>query len=128
MKVRETKKTELGKFLAKFRVDVDQTQRDMANALHMNASYLSAVEVGLRPTPIRFADKFESAYDLTVEQIEEFESVVNLTRKEVRIPLEGLTHEMVMLILLFKNKLPKLTPEQIQKCMEILNSCKKGHD
>jgi|GEM_PF-6398129 hypothetical protein len=54
-------RTELGKLLAKRRVDLGMTQREMAAEIGASAPFLSAVEYGWKKMP---ANKAEMLHDL----------------------------------------------------------------
>lgn len=57
-------KTEVGKILAKLRIDNDQLQSDMAKRLGVSSSYLSLIERGCRRLRWTVAGKIVSEYGL----------------------------------------------------------------
>jgi transcriptional regulator with XRE-family HTH domain len=60
--------TPLGIFLRKFRIDVDESQKNMAEKLGMTAGYLSRIEIGTRTIPDNFCSHFADIYEMNETQ------------------------------------------------------------
>ena len=63
------KKTELGRTLAKVRIDFDETGADMAKKLGISASQMFNIEVGLAQVGYEFIDKIKEIYEIDLTEI-----------------------------------------------------------
>jgi len=63
------KKTELGRALAKVRIDFDQTGADMAKKLGVSASQMFNIEVGLAQVGYEFIGKIKEIYSIDLTEI-----------------------------------------------------------
>lgn len=70
------KRTELGKFLKKLRIDNDEVIKDMAKKLGVSDSYLSQIELGNRKIPKAFLSRILEAYELNTEQINKLSKII----------------------------------------------------
>ena len=80
--------TEFGKFLRKLRIDHGHVLFNMAQALGVTSSFLSAVENGKRPVPQGWPAKIALSYSLSDIQVQEMETAIWRSSNSVRIPLE----------------------------------------
>lgn len=69
-------RTHLGKFLAKLRVDNDETLKDMASRIHLSQAFLSTVELGQRAAPSDFLGKVVAAYELSAAEAKELAKAI----------------------------------------------------
>ncbi len=86
--------TPFGEKFEELRFQRKQTLQEAAKSLVISVAYLSAIIHGKRDIPLDFIDKMEIAYDLTEEQIAEFEVAENrtprirqITKEEIRAAL-----------------------------------------
>jgi len=63
------KKTELGRTLAKVRIDFDETGADMAKKLGISASQMFNIEVGLAQVGYEFIGKIKRVYEIDLTDI-----------------------------------------------------------
>lgn len=63
------KKTELGRTLAKVRIDFDETGADMAKKLGISASQMFNIEVGLAQVGYEFIGKIKEVYEIDLSEI-----------------------------------------------------------
>jgi len=63
------KKTELGRTLAKVRIDFDETGADMAKKLGISASQMFNIEVGLAQVGYEFIGKIKEIYGVDLAEI-----------------------------------------------------------
>lgn len=63
------KKTELGRTLAKVRIDFDETGADMAKKLGISASQMFNIEVGIAQVGYEFIGKIKEVYEIDLSEI-----------------------------------------------------------
>ena len=79
--------TEFGRCNRKIRIDHGAILADMAKALNVTSSYLSAVEHGKRKMPEGWVQLIVKEYKLTDEESKELREAAERSRKEIAIPL-----------------------------------------
>lgn len=67
--MKKRKKTELGRTLAKIRIDFDQTGADMAKKLGISSSQMFNIEVGLAQVGYEFIGKVKEVYEVDLTEI-----------------------------------------------------------
>lgn len=66
---KKRKKTELGRTLAKIRIDFDQTGAEMANILGISSSQMFNIEVGLAQVGYEFIGKVKELYEIDLADL-----------------------------------------------------------
>lgn len=75
------KKTELGRTLAKIRIDFDETGAEMAKKLGISASQMFNIEVGIATVGYEFVGHFKKVYEIDLTELMErggFMSIIKL--------------------------------------------------
>ncbi len=116
--------TEVGRFLRKLRIDVNEVLYDMANRMGCSSAFISAIELGKRPVPEEFQQKLISIYKLTPEQQEEFQRAIDDSTKSVTIDFNGLGDNTKELALVFARRLKTMEEKEAEKVIQFLNDSK----
>lgn len=82
------KRTELGKFLKKLRIDNDEVMKTMAKRLGTTEPYLSQIELGKRKIPKTFFTRISETYVLGPEQISELNRIINDSEIAITVKCE----------------------------------------
>jgi transcriptional regulator with XRE-family HTH domain len=90
--------TELGKTLRKLRIDGGLNMAVMAEAMGFSTAMLSAIETGRKRVPGDFIDRLERAYPDLVKQRTQYEALINLANREVRVSLEDASQDDALLV------------------------------
>lgn len=94
-----TKITPFGKHLRILRIDIGETQKQMAQKLNVTAAYLSAVEIGKRSIPDYFCKAIAEAYQLDAKQKTElFEAAIRSRNYGHGVRMGRITELMVGMI------------------------------
>lgn len=112
--------TETGKFLRKLRIDRSEKQKDMADRLNVSVSFLSAVETGKKNMPSLWKTRICDIYELTDIQKCEFMNAIAKTRKTVEISLTDLNNVKRETVILFAEKIEKISDEQAERIRKII--------
>ncbi len=112
--------TETGKFLRKLRIDKSEKQKDMADRLDVSVSFLSAVETGKKNMPALWEKRICDIYELTGKQKHEFMDAVAKTKQTVEIRLTDLGSAKLETVMLFAEKIGKISDEQAEKIRKII--------
>lgn len=115
------KRTSLGIFLAKYRVDKGYKQKDMARCLGISSTFLSAIEMGSKSYPKNFGDKLISVYKFTNAEIAELIRCLNRSHSSVKFVLANAANNKRELINNLYNVLKYLTDEDICNINNIIN-------
>lgn len=81
--------TDFGKVLKKYRIDTNESLRDMAYKLGITASYLSAIECGKRNIPENLIEKINNVYHLSDDKLNELYKAKDNSIKTVLINVDG---------------------------------------
>ena len=112
--------TETGKFLRKLRIDRNEKQKDMADRLDVSVSFLSAVETGKKKMPSLWKKRICDIYKLTDTQKCEFMNAIAETRRTVEISLTDLSSSKRETVILFAEKIEKISDEQAERIRKII--------
>lgn len=112
--------TKFGKFSRKLRIENGELLKDMADRLQVSSSYLSAVEVGKRTAPIKWASAIRDIYSLSESDYEELLNSIDESRDEVIFNLSGLQERDQDIILSFARKFDSLNEVEKEKIKKIL--------
>ena len=82
--------TEIGKFLRILRVKNGETAKRMASILGVSTSYLSAVELGKRSFPNKWAKILSDTYSLSTEEKNKLNFLVRKYGQGNRIDLSNI--------------------------------------
>jgi len=113
--------TLLGKALKKARVDLDVTQKEMAESLGVTASYLSNVELGGRSISFYFFNRIKNYFfdrGVILPYLKELVDVSN-----GKVSLKGLTEEHALLVCILA-RLENPSAELLTSLEELLKSKK----
>lgn len=107
--------------LGEFRKARRLKQKDLAEQLGYEQSYLSALEVGIKGPPTKeFVEKLANAFRLSEDEAEEIRASAVESDRKLTIPADSdeqvyrLVHEM-------RQKICTLLPSQVSMMMEILS-------
>lgn len=114
--------TTFGKLVRKLRIDKGLLLGDMADALKVSASFLSAVETGKKSVPSDWPARIASWLELDTSLADELREAALESLKEVHLPLGGTSQDARNLAVTFAKQFQSLTPEDREKMMAILNS------
>ena len=117
--------TEVGRFLRKLRIDVNEVLYDMANRMGCSSAFISAIELGKRPVPEEFRQKLIKIYNLSPDQQEEFQHAIDDSAKGVLIDFNGLGDNTKELALVFARRLKTMEEKEAEKMIQFLNDSKK---
>lgn len=113
--------TEFYKFLYQLRCENNESLRKMAINLEITPAYLSAMEVGRKPIPIKFLHIISDCYNLTESQKTELEYAINSTNSRVEIELTKMNEAQKDVSLIFSRKIRTADDDLIKKLKELLN-------
>lgn len=104
--------TPLGRELRKLRLDAGERIYDLAEAIKVTASFISALELGKKQIPDNFLSRVVEHYGLSQAVSEELYRVGELSAKAVKIPLEQRTDASRELAVAFARAFPKIGDEE----------------
>ncbi len=84
-----SKLTPFGKSVRERRIDKEVTQADVAKALGISVAFLSAIENGNKNVPGRIFNLLCHFFDLDVDECRDLRDLADLSKKEVRINMQG---------------------------------------
>lgn len=91
---------ELSKFLRKLRVDKSLTQKDVADYLKVSPAFYSSLEIGKKPINKVISNKLIKLFNLSNDQILEFNKLKVSYQQFVYINTQGLSYEKLNLVIL----------------------------
>lgn len=116
--------TALGKELRKLRIDEGVNMAEMAKALGISTAMLSAVEIGRKRVPGDFLDRLMQIYPELIERRKQFDSLVNLANKEVRVSLDEATEDDALLVTELARRFSGLSDAEKESLRGLLNKRK----
>ncbi|MCD7722657.1 MAG: helix-turn-helix domain-containing protein [Clostridiales bacterium] len=117
--------TNIGKFLRKLRIDNGEILKDMAEALGVSSSFLSAVENGKKKMPASWTTKLAELYSFNEAQSEELHEAVIDTNNAIELNLQNATPNNRALAISFAREFDSLDYETSKKILEILKRRKE---
>ena len=114
--------TEVGRFLRKLRIDKGEILFDMASKMECSTAFISALELGKRQVTRDFRDRLCKVYELTSDQIAEFDNAIARSRGKVEIALQGLGQTSSDLLFAFARKMQSLDETEASKLLEFLTN------
>lgn len=107
--------TEFTKYVRKLRIDNDEYLKDMAEKIGTSASYLSAVETGVRTIPSGWEYMIIKAYNLNGEQQEELKKAILYSQPKMKIDITNKSNKDRDLICKFIDRFDYLSTDD--KCI-----------
>ena len=114
------KLTSFGKFTRKLRIDHDELLKDMAEKLGVTVSYLSAVEMGKRTIPSKWADILIKEYKLDEKEQIELKEAIFFSSKIIKLDTSNFEDNKKDLVYALARKLKDLDEEKVTNIKEIL--------
>lgn len=111
---------ELSKFLRKLRVDKSLTQKDVADYLKVSPAFYSSLEIGKKPINEVISNKLIKLFNLSNDQILEFNKLKVSYQQFVYINTQGLSDEKLNLVILLSRNIKNLTTDEIKEGLNIL--------
>ena len=113
--------TQYGELLRDIQFRARESQKDMADRLGVSGGFLSFIMSGRRRVPTTLTDKIIRLYDLdvTTVQLLRFAEI-----EKVEISLRGASIKKKVMAIWLKEKMAKLTEEQVQAIREIVEGDK----
>jgi transcriptional regulator with XRE-family HTH domain len=116
-----------GRELRKVRVDHSMRLYDVAKALGMTPSFISAIEIGRKPIPPYLIDLLQSKLGLTTSEVQRLIRAADLSKSSFVIDAE--TPESRVLAGTVSRKIKSLTPEKIAQILRLFEySTKRERD
>lgn len=112
--------TPFGKFTRKLRVDNDELLKDMANNLNVTVSYLSAVEIGKRNVPEKWANMIIESYNLDDSKSKELKEAILYSSKSIKLNTSDLEEDKLDLVYALARELKDLDTDKIINIKKIL--------
>ncbi len=112
--------TEFGKLIRKYRIDNNLILKDMADALDLPSSYLSAMEMGRKVVSNDFLEKLFATYYFSQEEQQSLIEAARLSANSVKINLENVNLSRRNMALSFARKFDSLDEETVKKILEYL--------
>jgi transcriptional regulator with XRE-family HTH domain len=112
-----SKLTDFGKALRKLRIEQGEKMQDMANAIGVSVSFLSAIETGAKSVPMEKVEKIITRYDLKGAEARELHSLAAKSKAMVRIKVRP---ESRQLVTAFARKVKDLSPSKRHAILQIL--------
>lgn len=117
--------TEFGIALRVIRMKRGERLKDMACALKVTSSFLSAVENGKKSIPLHWIDTLTDLYHLDTDEVKELEAAFAETNaqmsKELRLNLETCDYETRALVFSFARNFSKLSAQDLMEIRQILS-------
>lgn len=112
----------LGKFLRAKRVLENKTLRSVSLYLECTPTFLCYVEQGVRSMPDKWRDILPDFYNMTQDEISEFNCLADKAQGFVRVDCVDSDIEQISFIRKFKDVLPYLSDKDIRAIEEILDA------
>jgi len=119
--------TRFGEFVRILRIKRREVMGDMAKALGVRVSFLSAVENGKKNPPSDWLDKLSAVYNLAGGERKELEEAIEESKTQYRISTENAGVNQRKAAMVFARSFDDLDDETAVKIMDILRKG-KGDD
>lgn len=114
--------TPLGQFLEKVLRDRDLQQKQLADLVHVNPSYISTLISGKKgPPSIRFIESLELALKMSKEEVVSLRRAVQQSNRDIKIPVDASCDEYIFVNDL-QEKLGSLSRERISAMRSALSA------
>ena len=118
--------TDFGRALRKIRIDHREIIRDMAEKLHVTASYLSAVETGKRKIPDHWVKTISNDYHLDEMATKELEAAAIRSAKSLKLDIEDVQDCRREAAILFAREFKNIDDDTIEQIRNLLTKDEKG--
>ena len=112
--------TDFGKMCRRIRLEVNENLGDMADNLGMKSSFLSAIENGKKNVPKTLCEAIKEKYSLSVNEYNQLIEAAEVSKKQIKITMEGMNSNDRNLVLSFARKFEELDNSEKEKIMKIL--------
>ena len=114
--------TPFGKEVRKYRIDRDMLLKDLADALGVTPTFVSAVEAGRKPVPPAWPERISDVLGLDMIQRKALENAAAKSAREVRISLAAGAGDLDRSVAaMLGRSFGELDDEQLRDISEILN-------
>lgn len=113
--------TPFGKAVRKHRIDKELRMKEMADQLNVSSAFLSAVETGKKPVPVKLAQKISDYFELEHREHAELIKMATESRDSIQLSLDESSSKQRDLAIVFSNKLNKLSNKEIDNIYKILS-------
>ncbi len=107
--------TPLGKELRKLRIDSGERIFDLAEALGVTSSFISALELGKKSVPAGFVDKVAQHYQMDDKSVRRLRKLADVSAKMVPIQLAARTDTARELAFAFARAFPQIGDDQARE-------------
>lgn len=115
-------RTKLGNFLLKIRTNTKKSLRQMAADLDISAAFLSAVENGNKKMPDTWFELIPNKYDLSEEEIEEFNTLAYESFKTVELNISKVSSCNKDLAITFARRFEDIDEKTSKELLDILKN------
>lgn len=113
--------TPFGRALRRYRIDRGETQLDVAKALTVSVSFLSAIETGMKSVPAEVFQKLVEHFALSPAEARDLRVLADAAQREVRINLADASLRQRELAAGFARTFSTLNDQQIVELRRVLN-------
>lgn len=111
-----------GKLLRDIREELGIRLYDMANALEISSSFLSAIETNKKPVPLDFVKKITDKYSISKNQVSELEKYAKETINNISLKLNDVNPLKIDFAEMLARSFHSLDDEDVQKMLNIINN------
>ena len=112
--------TPFGQFVRKKRIEKFISLKEMAVAIGVSSAFLSGIEMGRKSIPEDAVSKISDFLELSYLENKEFLETVEVSKKSVKIDLEGVSPKSRETAFVFARKFPELSDEDADCFLEFL--------
>ncbi|WP_166838684.1 helix-turn-helix domain-containing protein [Rheinheimera pleomorphica] len=114
------KATPFGRYIRKLRIDHGVILKDLADALKVSSSYISALELGKKSISKGFVDKVADYFKLDNKETLELSQLASESQPTVKLDLKDSSDTEKELVVAFARRYRELTEEQQAKLKQLL--------
>ncbi|MCU7932790.1 MAG: helix-turn-helix domain-containing protein [Candidatus Thiodiazotropha sp. (ex Codakia rugifera)] len=113
--------TPFGKAMRKYRVDLGETQMEVARAISVSVAFLSAIETGKKNVPDKVFSRIVTHFGLSTAEIDSMKHLAWISQKEVKINMQKLDNRGRELVAGFARRFEEqqIDEEQLRRLREI---------
>lgn len=117
-------KTDIGKYLAKLRIENDESMATMAQKIDVSTSFISAVETGKRHMPSTMINKIVDTYSLDDDEKSSFYKAISTSdcKAEITFKVGENAADSNAIALAFASTFSSLTDDQLEQIKKIIES------
>lgn len=114
------KVTQFGRYIRKLRIDHGMILKDLADALGVSSSYISAVELGKKNIPDSFIEKLVVRFGIPASERDELNRIASESQPQVKIDLKESSPNEREVVMAFARKYRHLTTDQQKRLKQLL--------